>query len=232
MTDDPQQKQRDLIAYLSQFITPNKQQLMDDALAMRTRHIAVALEDVVKPFNAAAVMRSCDCFGVQDLYTIQNHKDYYFSGNVTQGAQRWVTEHPYNDPSGNNAATCFATLRQQGYRIVATSLRPGSTPIHDLDISQPVALVFGTEQTGISDATHDEADEWAMIPMFGFTQSFNISVSVAICLYDLTTRLHASDITWQLDEAEKLSLKIEWMKSRLQGGDALVRQFYEDGDRG
>jgi tRNA (guanosine-2'-O-)-methyltransferase len=217
-----------LSAYLAQFVTPHKLALMDAALRQRTRYLTVVLEDIDKPYNAAAVLRTCDGFGVQDMHVIQNHKHLYFSNNVTQGAERWVTTHFYREPDGRNTARCFAALREQGYQIAGTSLRPGSIPIHKLDLSQPTAVVFGIEESGLSDEAHDSADFHVTIPMFGFTQSFNISVSAAICLYDLTTRLHASDYDWQLDELERLKVKVAWLKNRIQGGDALAERYLDE----
>lgn len=214
-----------LARYLAQFVTPHKLALMDAALARRTRYLTVVLEDIDKPYNAAAVLRTCDGFGVQDLHVIQNHKHLYFSNNVSQGAERWVTTHFYREPDERNTTRCFTALREQGYRIAATSLRPGSVPVHELDLSQPTALVFGLEESGLSDEAHDSADILITIPMFGFTQSFNLSVSAAICLYDLTTRLHATAIDWQLNDDERMALTVMWLKERIQGGEALARRY-------
>ncbi|MCO5186151.1 MAG: RNA methyltransferase [Anaerolineae bacterium] len=214
-----------LAAYLSQFVTPHKLSLMDAVLAQRTRYLTVVLEDIDKPYNAAAVLRTCDGFGVQDVHVIQNVRHLYFSNHVTQGAERWVTTHFYREPDGHNTAHCYAALREQGYRIAATSLRPGSVPLHELDLAQPTALVFGLEESGLSDEAHDSADIHITIPMFGFTQSFNLSVSAAICLYELTRQLHATAIDWRLDSATRTAIKVTWLQERIQGGDALARRY-------
>lgn len=216
---DPALKQ-DLIDYLADYVTDHKQRLMDRILAQRTRYIAVVLEDIYQPHNASAVVRSCECFGVQDAHVIEGRNSFRVSRGVTVGSAKWLSIHRYRA-----TRPCLAALKERGYRLAAATLRPDSMPIQALGLEQKVALCFGTEEEGLSPEAHALADCFVRIPMYGFTQSFNISVSVALCLFELTERLRASAIEWGLTEAEKLDIKYEWMRTIPAAGDLLVERY-------
>lgn len=218
---------RELTSHLGQFVTPHKRQRIAEVLAQRTRYLTVVLENIYQPHNASAVLRTCECFGVQDVHAIELDNPFSPSKSIVRGATQWLTIQRYARAEGQDTAVCLAHLRAQGYRIAATTLRPGSIPIHALDLDQPVALCFGTEETGLSDAAHDLADLFVQIPMQGFTQSFNISVTAALCLYDLTTRLRPSALPWQLTAAEKADLTLTWYLRLVRSSDVLAREFME-----
>lgn len=204
----------------TQLISDNKRALFDRLAALRTRHIAVVLEDIYQSHNASAVLRSCDCFGVQDIHVIEAHNPFNPAGDVAVGSSKWVDFYPYPDtPSAYNR------LRQKGYRIVATTPHTNDTLINDLDISSPIALVFGTELTGLSPQAIDLADAYVKIPMFGFTESFNISVSAALSLFALTSRLRNSNIPWQLTPDQILSLKLHWCSQAIRNGENVIQHL-------
>ena len=188
------------------FLSDNKRQLFDRLAPLRTRHIAVVLEDIYQSHNAAAVLRSCDCFGVQDVHVVEAHNPFNPAGDVAVGSSKWVDYYPH--PTIQQA---YAHLRSKGYRIVATLPHENDTMIGQLDISQPTALVFGTELTGLSPEAIEGADAYVKIPMYGFTESFNISVCAALSLFSLTERLRASQIPWQLSDDDLLDLKLHWV---------------------
>lgn len=216
----------DLIAYLAPFVTAHKRQRIAEVLAQRTRHLTVVLENIYQPHNASAVVRSCECFGVQDVHAIELDNPFTPNKSIVRGASKWLSIHHYaQTDAGSGTAVCLQQLRRQGYRIAATTLRSGSIPIRELDVAQPVALCFGTEETGLSDEAHDLADLFVQIPMQGFTQSFNISVTAALCLYDLTTRLRPSALPWQLTTAEKQELTLAWYMGVVRQSDTLVQEF-------
>jgi tRNA (guanosine-2'-O-)-methyltransferase len=217
-------QKHDLINYLKQFVTDNKQQLIQKIIQHRTRHLTVVLEDLYQPHNASAVIRSCECFGVQDLHVIENTNRFKINKGVVLGSAKWVTLHRYKHVQ-NNTRLCLEQLKKQGYKIVATTLRPGSKPLQDLSLSQKTAICFGSEERGLSDDAHELADERVYIPMLGFTQSFNVSVSAAICLALLTDKLHRSDIDWALNEDERTDLTIEWLKKSSTNADKLMKNF-------
>ncbi|MCA9978378.1 MAG: RNA methyltransferase [Anaerolineales bacterium] len=219
--------QHELIAYLSQFLQPRRRTLIPEVLDQRTRYLTVVLENVYQPHNASAVLRSCECFGVQDVHIIE--KEYSFRPNteIVMGASKWLTLHQYREIEGQTTQTCLNALKAKGYRLVATTLHADSIPLHELPLDQPVALCFGTEKRGLSQEAHDLADLFVKIPMSGFTQSFNISVTAALFLYDLTNRLRTSPYPWQLTAAEKQALALSWYVKAVTKGEAITQQFLQ-----
>jgi tRNA (guanosine-2'-O-)-methyltransferase len=213
-----------VLAEFYKIITPNKQEMFDRIAAERTRHLTVVMENIYQEHNASAVLRSCDCFGLQELHVIEKDNEYKIQRDIALGAGRWVDMHTY-DEGAEVTRDCILGLRAKGYKIVATTPHTDSQTINTLDLSQPVALVFGTERRGISEEVIELADEFVKIPMYGFTESFNISVSVAIVLNTLRQRLEQSDLQWKLTEQEQNLLKIDWCTKILNGGEALERHF-------
>jgi tRNA (guanosine-2'-O-)-methyltransferase len=205
---------------LYKIITPSKQEMFDRIAAERTNFLTVSLENVYQEHNASAVLRSCDCFGIQQLHVIEKDNQYKVQRDIALGAGRWVDMFNY-DQGGNPTMDCINNLRLKGYRIVATSPHANEKTINDIDISQPMALIFGTERRGISDEVKAAADEFVSIPMYGFTESFNISVSVAITLNVLRQRLEKSSVDWKLTQEEQISLKLKWCRKILRGGQEL-----------
>ena len=205
---------------LYKIITPSKQEMFDRIAAERTNFLTVSLENVYQEHNASAVLRSCDCFGIQQLHVIEKDNQYKVQRDIALGAGRWVDMFNY-DQGGNPTMDCINNLRSKGYRIVATSPHSNEKTINDIDISQPMALIFGTERRGISDEVKAAADEFVSIPMYGFTESFNISVSVAITLNVLRQRLEKSSVDWKLTEEEQILLKLKWCRKILRGGQEL-----------
>ncbi len=214
-------QKQSLYADASNLISDNKRDLFDRLAPLRTRHLAVALEDIYQSHNAAAVLRSCDCFGVQDVHVVEANNAFNPAGDVAVGSSKWVDYYSYPD-----TPSAYARLRSLGYRIVATTPHNDDTLINDLDISQPTVLVFGTELTGLSQQAIDLADAYVKIPMFGFTESFNISVCAALSLFALTSRLRASsDIHWQLSPEEILDLKLHWCSQAIRDGEQVLSQL-------
>lgn len=213
-------QKRKLADYLASFATENKLSLIDAVLAERTRYVTVALEDVYQPHNASAVLRSCDIFGVQDVQVVE--KKYKLSVNtaVSRGAGKWLTIHKHTQTEA-----AIEALKKDGYRIIATTPHKKAQPIDELSIDHKIALFFGTEESGLSPAALELADAFTIIPMYGFTQSFNVSVSVALCLQSIMNRLRASDIDWRINQEEMIDLKIEWLRKILPKGDRIVNHF-------
>lgn len=202
----------------SQLVSENRRELIDRIAPLRTRHITVALEDVYQSHNAAAVLRSCDCFGIQDVHVVERNNPFNPAGDVAVGSSKWVDYYPYPD-----IQSAYAELRRRGYRIVATTPHTNDTLITDLDISTPVALIFGTELTGLTPEAIDLADEYVKIPMYGFTESFNISVSVALSLFNLTERLrHSNNQAFMQSSNELLDLKLHWLAQTIRDGEQVM----------
>ncbi|GAB2501877.1 TrmH family RNA methyltransferase [Algoriphagus taiwanensis] len=221
-------KEAELLNYLGQFITEHKKEVMEKALSQRTRFITVVLEDIFKPHNASAVLRTCDCFGVQDIHVIEKTNQYKINPYVTRGASQWVDLYKYFEQEGSSVKTCFKQLRSQGYRIVATTPAKGSISIHDLEPDQKLALVFGNEHEGISQEVKEEADQLVHIPMLGFTDSFNISVSASIFLFDLIKKAEKfNHPDFFLSEREKEDIRIKWYRSVVKYSEVHEKVFWE-----
>lgn len=217
-----------LVEYLRDFTTEDRWQRINEVLDKRTRHITVVLEDIYQPHNASAVLRSCDCFGIQDVHIIENKNEFSPNKSITIGAHKWITLHSYDEPDKNNTKSCYEKLHSEGYQIIATTPHEDDVTIDRVPVDQKTALVFGAELTGLSDYALEHADGYAKIPMVGFSESFNISVGAALCMYDLTSRLRKSDISWSLTESEKLKLRSEWLEKSLRAGEQLKEKFLNE----
>jgi tRNA (guanosine-2'-O-)-methyltransferase len=188
--------------------------------------VQVVIENIYQPHNASAIIRSCECFGVQDVHVIE--KEYTFNTNpdIVMGAEKWMTIHRSTDTH-----TCLKQLKEKGYLIAATTLRADAVPMDHLGVEKPLALVFGTEEAGLSEEAHDMADVFVKLPMFGFTQSFNVSVSAALSLTHIMGRLRSSQVPWRLSASEAKTLKLEWLMKSTPHGEALVRRWQEEKDK-
>jgi tRNA (guanosine-2'-O-)-methyltransferase len=215
----------ELIKYMEGFVSERRKGRLQEVLAERTRHMTVVLEDVYQAHNASAVLRSCDCFGVQDVHFIENRNKFKISEDVSMGSTQWLTIKKYNEDE-NNTVKCIRELKSKGYRIIATTPHKDDRTISELDVTKPFALVFGTEIDGISETVFEMADEFVKIPMYGFTESFNISVSAALCMYELTTRIREQNISYQISEAHKEEIYLEWLKASVAKSDLIIKEFY------
>jgi len=218
--------EKELIEYLENFVSARRVELFDKVLSERTNYITVVLEDIFQPHNASAVLRTCDCLGIQEVNIIENRNKYSVNPDVALGSDKWLTLIKYNR-SDNNTYESYKDLRSRGYRIVATSLHEHEAVSLDrFDLKKgKTALVFGTEMHGLSAEAINRADEYLKIPMHGFTESYNISVSAAIILYHLVSSLRNSDISWRLGEEDKLIVKLDWLRKTIKKSELLEKKF-------
>ncbi|MBE7659877.1 RNA methyltransferase [Tenacibaculum finnmarkense] len=216
-----------LLAYLEGFITDKRKETFNSVLNERTRHFTVVLEDIYQPHNASAVVRSCDIFGVQDVYAIENRFTNKVSRHVAKGSQKWLNINRYKE-DGDNTKACIDDLRAKGYQIIGTTPHTDSCVLSDFDVTKKSAFVFGAEKDGISDYIKQEADGFLKIPMVGFTESLNISVAAAITLNDVTARLRKTDLNWQLSNEEKRVLYFEWIKNTIKNPDKLIEYYHKE----
>ncbi len=214
-----------LLDFLNSYVSENKKELFNQIIKYRTRHITVVLEDIFQPHNASAVLRSCDCFGIQDVHIIENKNIYEVNPDVALGSSKWLNLIKYNSED-NNTLQAYDALRKKGYKIVATTPHKNDTLLDELDITGKTALVFGTELNGLSDIAIENADDYVKIPMYGFTESFNISVSAAIILHHLTEKLRNSSVNWKLTEEEMLDIKLNWARRVVKKSESLEKEFF------
>ena len=218
-----------LLEFLSSCVTSERLALFDKVLNNRTNYITVVLEDIYQSQNASAILRSCDCFGIQSIHIIENRNTFKPDKEVDMGATKWLTLHRYHKKE-NNSLEAIETLRKKGYRIVATTPHYNENILPDFNLSKgKAAFVFGSEKPGISEIISNNADEFLKIPMFGFTESFNISVSAALVLYELSNKLRNSkNINWNFTQEEKNEMKLKWLRNTIKKSKLIEKRFYEE----
>jgi len=213
----------DYLDFLENIITDNRKENFLKVLKNRTKHFTIAVEDVFQMHNASAVMRSCEVFGIQELHVIEERYGKRIDKEIAMGAQKWVDISTYD-----SVTNCIDTLKNKGYQIIATTPHENDCLLEDFDISKPSALFFGTERDGLSEEILKRADGFLKIPMVGFTESLNISVSAAIIIQNLTNRLRNSDAAWQLTEEEILVKRLDWAKKSIKDIKRIEARYYSD----
>ncbi|MFL1012953.1 TrmH family RNA methyltransferase [Flavisericum labens] len=212
-----------LIEHLETFLTENRRERFKTVLSQRTKHFTVATEDVYQLHNTSAVIRSCDVFGIQEVNIIEEHNSKRIDREIAMGAQKWVDLNRYH-----SVKSCISDLKQKGYQIVATTPHTNDCVLHEFDVSKRSCFFFGRETEGLSQEVLDEADCFLKIPMVGFTESLNISVSAAIILQHVTTKLKQTDVKWQLSENEILEKRFDWCKKTIKSYEKVVGRFYSN----
>jgi len=220
--------QKELIEHLSTFVTPERLTLFETILKNRTFYFTVVLEDIYQPQNASAVLRTCDCFGIQNVNVIENRNIFNVNKEVALGSSKWLTIRKFTEKE-NNSLEAIKTLKKEGFRIVATSPHSNDTFLDDFDVEKgKAAFIFGSELPGISETIMNEADEFVKIPMYGFTESFNISVSAAILLHHLTNKLRNNkNVQWKLTSEEQDDVRLQWLRNTIKRSDLLEQLFEE-----
>ena len=213
---------QDLLTYLEGFITENRKEGFLRVLKNRTKHFTIAMEDVFQLHNTSAVMRSCEVFGIQELNVIEQKFGKSIDKEIAMGAEKWVDINRFS-----SIQDCITNLKGKGYQIIATTPHNDSCLLHEFDITKPSALFFGTERNGLSDEVMQQADGFLKIPMVGYTESLNISVSAAIIIQDVTNRLRQSDINWQLTEEEVLEKRLDWTRKSIKDIEFIERKYFE-----
>jgi tRNA (guanosine-2'-O-)-methyltransferase len=210
---------------LNQFallINEQRKNLIERVLNQRTRCITLVLEEIINSQNASAVLRTAEAMGIQDVHLIDQAQKYVLNKGVLKGAYKWLNIYRYQQSS----KAVLSNLKFKGYCICALDPSPQSKSIFEIDLSKgKSALVFGNEHFGLSKETKLLADEHVHIPMFGFTESFNLSVSAAMSLQTLIPKLHSTNANWQLTEEEKLELRLDWYRKSIPRGHILEQEL-------
>lgn len=215
--------QSELLDAFYAMIPETKKVMFDRIAALRTRHLTVVLENIYQEHNASAVMRSCESFGIQELHVVESKNEYRLQRDIARGAGRWVEMYNYSD--NQPLVDCINGLKERGFCIAALTPDADSHSIFDLPLDQPVALVFGTEWEGISSTVREMADKTVQIPMVGFTESFNVSVSVALTLQALRHRLENSELDWKLSDEEQIAVKLDWCEAIMKNGTSVREEL-------
>ncbi len=213
----------DYLNYLENFLTENRKERFLKVLQNRTKHFTIVVEDVFQMHNTSAVMRSCEVFGIQELNVIEQRFGKRIDKEIAMGAQKWVDIRTFDSVSN-----CINTMKGKGYQIIATTPHENDCLLDDFDISKPSALFFGTERDGLSEEILQRADGFLKIPMVGFTESLNISVSAAIIIQNLTNRLRNSTVDWHLSEEEILEKRLDWARNSIKDIKRIEARYYDE----
>lgn len=215
-----------VFTHLSQFVSDHKKACVDRVLEHRTRYVTVVLENIYQSQNASAAVRTCECMGLQDVHIIEDTAKYHLNIRVLKGSYKWMNLERYRTKGSNNVAECFRNLRSNGYKILVADPAEDGIAIDDIDVFDgKLAILFGNELNGASAYSLRHADAKIRIPMFGFTESLNISASVAISLNTVLSQLRQSGADIHLSSAEKELIKLAWYRKIVKRSDILEREF-------
>lgn len=177
-----------VIQKLEPLVLERRRQRICDVIAGRLGSVTVLLDELSDPHNRAAIVRSCDAFGVQELHSVQPARDFSVHHGVAAGTERWVDVHAHAD-----AASAVAALQRRGFELVQTHPKGELTP-EDLPHIPRLALILGNEHRGIDPTFSAAAARSVRIPMRGFVESLNVSVSAAVLLA-AATRTRSGDLS-------------------------------------
>ena len=216
-----------IIDHLQEFVLEKRCELFKNKIQERTQHLTIALENIFQGRNISASIRSADCFGIQNVHIIENDNIFNDDSEVSMGAEKWVTIKRYNKDN-HNSAKAIKYLKEQGYQIIATTPYNADCNLYDLDISKKTALFFGSEVKGCSEEALKLADKRMKIPMYGFTESFNISVSASLCLQHLTYKMRRSDIHWRMPKDKQEEVMLQWLRNSIKSAEEIEKKYLEN----
>jgi tRNA (guanosine-2'-O-)-methyltransferase len=218
----------ELIEHLSQFLTEERLHLFQEKLKERSNRITLVLEDVFQSRNISAAMRSADCFGIQNIHIIENKNNFVKDKSVSLGAGKWINIKQYNTEE-NNTINCLKKLKKEGYQIIATSPHNTNISLEEIDVkNNKIAIILGTELTGLSEKALSFADKRMKINMYGFTESLNISVSAAICCQSISSKMRKETTGWEVTEEEKTDILLNWIRNSIKSGKQIEEKFLDD----
>lgn len=211
------------IEYLSEFVLPERLNKMCSIIANRTRYVTIVVEDVYQSHNSNAVVRSAECFGVQDVHVVQDRNNFEINDEISMGSAQWLNIYRHQD-----IESCIDNLKQKGYIIAATMPAEKDMIIQKIPLDKPIAFLFGTERNGLSPEAIKKADIKVKIPMYGFTESFNVSVSSALVLMNYTERLRNSEINWKLTSEEEKELLLAYLRTSIREVKKIEKRYNEN----
>jgi len=220
------QLKKDLLNYLLKYVTENKKEKILEVAQNRTRYITVVLENINKFHDINAVIRSCECFGIQNLHIIENTNQLDSKSSVSAGSSKWIDIKKYN--SSINFDFCLDNLKENNFKIIATSPLKKYKSINEIDINDKLAIFFGDDKLGLSSRVFERADEIVSFPSYGFTESLNLSSNIAISLYNLVKKLHKSNLDWKLSEDDMINLEINWIKKVFKKAQMFEDDFLQE----
>jgi tRNA (guanosine-2'-O-)-methyltransferase len=213
----------EILHYFQDFLSDHKIELFEKLANERTRHVTFILEDLFHPHNASAILRTCDCFGIQDVHMVENNHQFVNERDISLGSAKWLSIEHYNDVDYADPS-CIKQLKARGYTIAALNPHENDVMLSDLPLNK-TAFVLGAEKNGLSDYSLKEADVHVKVPMHGFTESYNVSVTAALVMYEMTQRLRNSEIDWRISPEEQWEVKLAWTLKTIRSSRDIVRHF-------
>ena len=212
-----------IFQHLQQFLTDERLEKINHFAPESSDFVLPVIEDVFQFRNAAAIVRSVEACGFHKIIAMESEHEFNPNLRVTKGAETWVEVEklPHNLDS-------LREIKNRGYKILAVSPENNATMLSDYDLKEPVALVFGTEAAGVSEEILDFADETLAIPMYGFTQSFNVSVAAAICVYELKQKLLRSNLDYKLSAEKLWEMKVRWAMNSIKSGEQILAKYLRE----
>ena len=212
-----------IFQHLQQFLTDERLEKINHFAPESSDFVLPVIEDVFQFRNAAAIVRSVEACGFHKIIAMESEHEFNPNLRVTKGAETWVEVEklPHNLDS-------LGEIKNRGYKILAVSPENNATMLSDYDLKEPVALVFGTEAAGVSEEILDFADETLAIQMYGFTQSFNVSVAAAICVYELKQKLLRSNLDYKLSEEKLWEMKVRWAMNSIKSGEQILAKYLRE----
>ncbi|MDP9960591.1 TrmH family RNA methyltransferase [Chryseobacterium lathyri] len=209
--------------YLKQFLTEERLSKIEHFSKESSDFVLPVMDDVYQFRNAAAIIRSVEACAFHKVVAMEEENVFDPNLTVTKGAETWVEV----EKMPKNTAS-LQDIKDRGYKILAVSLEKNAVMLPDYQITEPIALVFGTEKEGVSEEVLDFADETLAIPMFGLTRSYNVSVAAGICMYELKQKLIKSDIDYKLNEEKQMKMKIRWAVNSMRSGQQIFEKYLRD----
>jgi tRNA (guanosine-2'-O-)-methyltransferase len=220
-------KQEEILSYFQQFLSTHKIELFEKKVLDRTRHFTLVLEDLFHPHNASAILRNADCLGLQDIHLIENNHQFKNEKDISLGSRKWLNLKRYND-FDTTSPTCIEQLKEKGYTIAVLSPHHTDIAINEYPIDQKTAFILGAEKTGLTEYSLQNADVHVNVPMYGFTESYNVSVTAALTLYDVIHRIRKSNLNWQLNKDEQWEVKLAWTLRSIKSKRELIDLFLRE----
>jgi tRNA (guanosine-2'-O-)-methyltransferase len=214
----------EVIAALGKVLLPERAARLDQVAAGRLAGLTVVLENLYDPHNGGAALRSCEAMGLHAVHVVESRERFRVASKITQGCDKWLDVHRHGD-----MASCAAALRAQGFRLYGAV--PGAAlALDQLDPHQPAALLLGNEHAGLSPEARGACDAEFSIPLFGFSQSLNLSVATALCVFThAERRRRALGRNGDLDEAALLQLRARYYAREIRGAAEILRHHLRAG---
>ncbi len=216
---------KDLQTYVEGFMTEERKESLHKILENRTKHIVLVAENLFDEHNIHAMIRSSECLGIQDFYSMSKKNSLMKKNKVTRGALQWTDIYNFEDEQVPTKA-CIDNLRAKGYKVYSTSsnIETSITPFN-ISIDSPIAIIMGNEHEGVSPLALELSDGVIKIPMYGFTESYNVSVAASLLLQPLIERIRQSEINWRLTAIEKRDLYYKWIWYSIKYPDVLYNDW-------